>query len=120
MKALKQGMLISTLTVAVLCAAWLAWRHWDQNTSRLVDGSEVAYVGIVHDRAMSSFENWHRAYISIQLEDGTVVLFWEERGRDSITEGNIGDLVRIESAIEEETDVLVALQVTVLEKKQTK
>jgi len=111
-KALKTGTLIVLLTWAALLAAFAAWKHWDRNTSRLVDASEAVYVGTVTDRAMSMFEDCPRAYLSIELEDGSGLLFWEERGRDSIGEVSVGDNVRVESAVEEVTGALVARKVT--------
>ena len=118
MKEFKSVFAGSAFAAAVLCAVWLAWQHWDRTTQRLVAGSEQVYTGIVSDRAMSEFQNWHRSYISIKLPDGNGLLFWEERGRDSIEEASIGDIVEIESALEEDTGVLVALNATVLEKNE--
>ena len=111
MKHFKPVFAGSALAAVLLCAACVWWKHWDRTTSRLVDGSEAVYTGIVTDRAMSEFQDWHRAYISIELEDGSWLLFWEERGRDSIGDVSIGDMVEIECAMEEETGVLVAVRV---------
>ena len=115
MKEFKSVFAGSALIAVLLCAVCGLWKHWDRNTSRLVDGSEAVYTGIVADRAMSSFQDWHRAYISIELEDGSVLLFWEERGSDSIGEASGGDAVEIEGAVEEETGVLIAVRVTPLQ-----
>ena len=104
------------LVVAIWFALWSAWRHWDRTTQQLVAGSEQTYIGVVSDRAMSEFQNWHRGYISIELQDGSWLLFWAERGRDSVGEAFVGDTVKIESAVEKDTEVLVVLDMAILEK----
>jgi len=117
MKQFKPVFIGSALIAVLLCAACLVWRHWDQNTQRLVPDSERNYIGVVSDRAMSEFQGWPRGYISIELEDGSWLTFWEERGRDSIGEGSVGDLAEIKSAVEADTGELVALGVKLLEKE---
>lgn len=78
-------------------------------------GTEKTYYGTVTDMAMSAVDErgWpkvSRPYITIQFEDGTKELFW----RVCETEAMRGDLVQVESAIEESTDLLIATEVIVL------
>ena len=79
----------------------------------LVEGSEETYSGIVTDRAMSVVnegDHQGRAYISIATDNGEA-LFWLTK--DCETNAQIGDKVIIESAIEEQTNLLVATSITV-------
>ena len=79
----------------------------------LVEGSEETYSGTVTDRAMSVVnegDRQGRAYISITTDKGDV-LFWLTKGCE--TNAQIGDKVIIESAIEEQTSLLVATNITV-------
>ena len=81
--------------------------------SKLVGGSEKTYYGIVTDCAMSVVnegDRQGRAYISIST-DNEDVLFWLVR--DCETNAKIGDKVIVESAIEEQTNLLVATSITV-------
>ena len=80
---------------------------------KLVDGSEMTYSGIVTDFAMSVVNEGNRqgrAYISITT-DNEDLLFWLTK--DCETDAKIGDKVIIESAIEEQTNLLVATSITV-------
>ena len=80
---------------------------------KLVDGSEKTYYGTVTDRAMSVVNEGDRqghAYITIR-SDNEDVLFWLTT--DCETNAKIGDKVIIESAIEEQTNLLVATSITV-------
>ena len=87
-------------------------------TSRsLVEGSEAIYYGTVTDRAMSStsYDKYGRPYISILTDTGETMCFWSTKKDDRIpTEVHVGDYVRIESAIEDETGYLVVVSVTPL------
>lgn len=81
--------------------------------NKLVEGSERTYYGTVTDRAMSEVNQGDRrgrAYISITT-DNEDLLFWLIK--DCETDAKIGDKVIIESAIEEQTGLLVATSVTV-------
>ncbi len=82
-------------------------------SNKLVEGSEKTYYGTVTDRAMSVVnegDRQGRAYISIST-DNEDVLFWLTK--DCETNAKIGDKVIIESAIEERTNLLVAISITV-------
>lgn len=82
-------------------------------SGKLVEGSEKTYYGTVADRAMSVVnegDRQGRAYITISADEGNVC-FWLANGCESNAE--IGDKVIIESAIEEQTDLLVATSITV-------
>ena len=82
-------------------------------SNKLVEGSEKTYYGTVTDRAMSVVnegDRHGRAYISIST-DNEDVLFW--LAKDCETNAQIGDKVIIESAIEEQTNLLVATSITV-------
>ena len=81
--------------------------------NKLVEGSEKTYYGTVTDRAMSVVnegDRHGRAYISIST-DNEDILFW--LAKDCETNAQIGDKVIIESAIEEQTNLLVATSITV-------
>ena len=81
--------------------------------NKLVEGSEKTYYGTVTDRAMSVVnegDHHGRAYISIST-DNEDILFW--LAKDCETNAQIGDKVIIESAIEEQTNLLVATSITV-------
>ena len=82
-------------------------------SNKLVEGSEKTYYGTVTDRAMSVVnegDRQGRAYISITTDDEDL-LFWLTK--DCETDAKIGDKVIIESAIEEQTNLLVATNITV-------
>lgn len=81
--------------------------------NKLVEGSEKTYYGTITDRAMSVVNEGDlqgRAYISIST-DNEDILFWLTK--DCETNAKIGDKVIIESAIEEQTNLLVATSITV-------
>ena len=81
--------------------------------NKLVEGSEKTYYGTVTDRAMSVVnegDRQGRAYISITT-DNEDIQFWLTM--DCETNAQIGDKVIIESAIEEQTNLLVATSITV-------
>ena len=81
--------------------------------NKLVEGSEKTYYGTVTDRAMSVVnegDRQGRAYISITT-DYEDIQFWLTK--DCETNAQIGDKVIIESAIEEQTNLLVATSITV-------
>ena len=82
-------------------------------SNKLVEGSEKTYYGTVTDRAMSVVnegDRHGRAYISIST-DNEDILFW--LAKDCETNAQIGNKVIIESAIEEQTNLLVATSITV-------
>ena len=81
--------------------------------NKLVEGSEKTYYGTVTDRAMSVVnegDRQGRAYISITT-DNEDIQFWLTK--DCETNAQLGDKVIIESAIEEQTNLLVATSITV-------
>ena len=81
--------------------------------NKLVEESEKTYYGTVTDRAMSVVnegDRQGRAYISITT-DNEDIQFWLTK--DCETNAQIGDKVIIESAIEEQTNLLVATSITV-------
>ena len=81
--------------------------------NKLVEGSEKTYYGTVTDRAMivvNEGDRQGRAYISITT-DNEDIQFWLTK--DCETNAQIGDKVIIESAIEEQTNLLVATSITV-------
>ena len=81
--------------------------------NKLVEGSEKTYYGTVTDLAMSVVnegDRQGRAYISITT-DNEDIQFWLTK--DCETNAQIGDKVIIESAIEEQTNLLVATSITV-------
>ena len=99
--------LISLLLAMVLLLSLVAC------SNKLVEGSEKTYYGTVTDRAMSVVnegDRHGRAYISIST-DNEDILFW--LAKDCETNAQIGDKIIIESAIEEQTNLLVATSITV-------
>ena len=99
--------LIALLLATVLLLSLVACGN------RLVEGSEKTYYGTVTDRAMSVVnegDRQGRAYISITTDNGDI-LFWLTK--DCETDAKIGDKVIVESAIEEQTNLLVATSITV-------
>ena len=82
-------------------------------SSKLVEGSEKTYSGTVTDSAMSVVnegDRQGRSYIIISTGDEDIC-FWLTK--DCETNAKIGDEVIIESAIEEQTDLLIATSITV-------
>ena len=99
--------LIALLLTTVLLLSLVACGN------RLVEGSEKTYYGTVTDRAMSVVNEGDRqgcAYISITTDNGNIQ-FWLTK--DCETDAKIGDKVIVESAIEEQTNLLVATSITV-------
>ena len=85
-------------------------------SSKLIEGSKKTYYGIVTDRAMSVVNEGDREgrpYIIISTGDNVELCFWFVK--DCESNAKIGDVVTIESAIEEQTKLLVAISVTVNE-----
>ena len=81
--------------------------------NKLVEGSEKTYYGTVTDRAMSVVNEGDfqgREYISIAT-DTENLQFWLVK--DCETDAKIGDKVIIESAIEEQSNLLVATSIDV-------
>lgn len=82
-------------------------------SSKLAEGSEKTYYGTVTDCAISVVnegDRQGRAYISITT-DNEDLQFWLKK--DSENPAKIGDKVIIESAIEEQTNLLVATSIVV-------
>ena len=80
---------------------------------KLVEGSVKTYSGTVTDMAMSVVnegDRHGRAYIIISTGDEDIC-FWF--AKDCETNAKVGDKVIIESAIEEQTNLLVATSITV-------
>ena len=81
--------------------------------NKLVDGSEKTYSGTVTDRAMSVVnegDRHGRPYIIISTGNEDIC-FWFAKGCE--TNAKIGDKVIIESAIEEQTNLLVSTSIVV-------
>ena len=99
---------IIALLLALVCIMCLV-----ACSGKLVEGSEKIYYGTVTDRAMSVVNEGDRkgrTYISITT-DNEDVQFWLTK--DCETNAQIGDKVIIESAIEEQTNLLVVTSITV-------
>ena len=102
---MKKRIALLLVLVCVLCLAACS--------GQLVEGSEKTYYGTVTDRGMSVVKEGDRqgrAYLSITTDTGDV-LFWLTE--DCKTNAGIGDAVIVESAIEKQTNLLVAIRVTV-------
>ena len=98
------------LVLAVICMLAMV----GCGSSKLVEGSEKTYYGTVTDRAMSVVNEGDREgrpYIIISTDDNTEICFWFVK--DCESSAKIGDVVTIESAIEEQTELLIAISVTV-------
>ncbi|MBQ2901392.1 MAG: hypothetical protein IJE49_06040 [Agathobacter sp.] len=108
----KQRMGHIWLILAILCALTMS----GCGSNKTVEGSEKTYSGVVTDCAMSVVKEGDRTgrpYIIISTADGTEICFWMKKNHSS--NAQIGDTVTIESAIERETNLLVATKVTVEE-----
>ncbi len=82
--------------------------------SQLVPGSEKTYYGTVTDRAMSVVNEGDitgRSYLGIKTDDGGAICFWMAKGYEN--SAAVGDSVIVESAIEEKTNLLVAIDVKI-------
>ena len=105
----------ATAAVALICVFMLAGCV----NNKPIEGTDATYYGTVVDRAMSKVNERDRfdrgrAYIGIELEDGEGILFWLADGCES--SASIGDFVQIESAVEENTNLLVATEIIILQK----
>ncbi|MBO5256214.1 MAG: hypothetical protein J6C42_01770 [Clostridia bacterium] len=83
--------------------------------NKLIEGSEKTYTGTVVDRAMSPVNegDWFgRSYITLLADDETHCFWLRE---DCENPARIGDRVIIESAVEEYSNLLVAISITVIE-----
>jgi len=85
-----------------------------------VEGTEQVFYGTVTDRAMDKIDrndrfSPSRPYIGVSLADGGGTVVWR-RAYDR-TDVQVGDYVRIDAAEEENTGLLLAVEITVLEKK---
>lgn len=81
----------------------------------LVKGSEQTYRGTVTDRGMSVVtegDRIGRPYIIIATEENAEICFWLRENCEP--NAQIGDDVIIESAMEQQTNLLVATHITVL------
>ena len=99
--------------IIVLLLAWVCILSLVACSEKLVEGSEKTYYGTVTDHAMSVVnegDRQGRAYITISTGNEDV-LFW--LAKDCETNAKIGDNVIIESAVEKQTDLLVATSITV-------
>ena len=79
----------------------------------LQEGSEKTYRGTVTDQGMSVVKEGDRtgrAYIILETSE-EALCFWLTEGCK--TDAGIGDRVIIESAVEEQTNLLVAISITV-------
>lgn len=105
-----------TIIVFLICALLLSGCAGDK--PRI--GTEKTYYGTIVDRAMSVVDEraWpkkSRSYVGIQFDNGEEELFWIATGCES--EAVQGDYVQIESAIEDNTGLLIATDIIILEKK---
>lgn len=83
--------------------------------NKLIEGSEKTYTGTVVDYAMSPVNegDWFSLrYITLFADDETHCIWLRE---DCECSARIGDRVVIESAVEEYSNLLVAISVTVIE-----
>ena len=96
----------------LICAVGLVY-HQGDDCRRLTDGSEMTYCGTVVDCAASTIREGSResrSYIVVSTETEDV-LIWEGKGYE--LDAGLGDTVIVESAIEENTNLRVATNVTV-------
>lgn len=86
------------------------------SNDELIAGTEKTYCGIVTDRGMSVINEGDlkgRPYISITCDDSTSVCFWYNE--NLIEDAQIGDYVKIESAVDGRKNVLIAISIETLE-----
>lgn len=109
----------AAILLILLCAVSLAGCGGGQPTEEpvLIEGSEESYCGTVIDRAMAIVyeEGWgdrgpHRAlpYIIITTDDHTDISFWVVCD----TSAAVGDRVTVESAVEKETNLRMAIRIS--------
>jgi hypothetical protein len=85
------------------------------SNDELISGTEKTYYGIVTDRGMSVIyegDRKGRPYISIICDDSTSACFWYDE--DLIEDVQIGDYVKIESAVDGRKNVLIAISIETL------
>jgi len=91
--------------------------------SEILPGTEGTCFGIVEDCAMASLAearwewefDWrrkreHRSYISVNGE-----CFWAAKGAEDAIDCSVGDYVKLEYGIEQDTELLAVTGVTVLQ-----
>lgn len=82
----------------------------------LLDESQKTFYGIVIECAMSSVSTYKygREYTTIALSSGEEMCFWSYDENSRPESINVGDFVRVESAIEADSNLLVAIEITKL------
>ena len=103
--------LLLALAVLILCLA-----------GRTEPGSEETVQGVVIDRAMGKVreeDSRARAYLTLELEDGTAQLYWfSRRLQRREVDAPLGDTVRIETAVETATGLRVVTQIVNISSKE--
>ena len=103
----------STLAALTVPAALAAAFFYQVNLPKQpVPGTEQSHTGVVVDRAMSTVDDRpffpeSRPYLGLELEDGSGFCFWEGDVFDIPAGVSIGDRVRVYSAIEDDTGLLI-------------
>ena len=84
--------------------------------SVLVDGSERTYYGTVIDQAMAmtGYKRDSRGYLGLEFDDGDGICVWEQKMGERWQDVHIGDSVKVETAVEKRSGLVVALNVEVL------
>ena len=111
----------STLAALAIPAALAAAFLFQVNQPRQpVPGTEQTHIGIVADRALSTIDDraffWSesRPYLGLELADGSGLCFWEGDVFDIPNGISVGDRVRVDSAIEEDTGLLILTNLELL------
>ena len=83
--------------------------------SVLVEGSEQTYYGTVTDTAMAltGYKREARGYLGLEFDDGDGICVWEPKMRERWHDVHIGDSVKVETAVEKRSGLVVALNVEV-------
>ena len=84
--------------------------------SVLIEGSEQVYYGTVVDQAAAEtgYKRESRGYLGLAFEDGEGICVWEPKMRERWQDVSLGDQVRVKTALEKRSGLLVALEVEVM------
>ena len=113
-------MMKKVFTVYVILAAILACVAFMiinlRLDSVLIEGSEQVYYGTVVDQAaaQTGYKRESRGYLGIEFENGEGICVWEPKMRERWHDISLGDQVKVDTAVEKRSGLLVALEVEVL------
>ena len=117
---MKPSTLAAMAVPAALAAVFFYQVHLPKQP---VPGTEQSHTGVVVDRAMSHIHPvepafpWSesRPYLGLELEDGSGLCLWEGDVFDIPDGVSVGDRVRADSALEEDTGLLIVTAIEALD-----